>query len=257
MTQQATIAQVRRWRALKTRADRLAQGVFLVEGAHMTAEAVCTGRVRTLLFRQDRAHRFPELTSSGVPCALLTDAQFAQVTDSKTPQGVAALCSMQETPAIKDLGARIVALNAVQDPGNVGTILRTMDAAGFTGLLTDMQTADAFSSKALSASMGSVFRIPVHVTQNLVSALDSLIGFDIIAGDLRGAPFYERPPARAAVCLLIGSEGAGLHPEVLARATMRLRLPLMGGAESLNAAVAASVMMYDLLRERMQNTNLL
>lgn len=256
MNQRATAAQVRRWRALSTRADRMAQGLFLVEGEHMVLEAVRMGRAQTLLAQEDRIERFPDLLSSGVPVLYLTQTQFAQVADSKTPQGIAALCALPAMPDIAALGSRIVALNGVQDPGNVGTILRTMDAAGFTGMLTDVQTADAFSPKALSASMGSIHRVPVHVTDDLPSALDSLVGFDIIAGDLRGTPFYARQPVGPAVCLLIGSEGAGLHPEVLARATMRLKLPMVGGAESLNAGVAASIMMYDLLRERLQLPNM-
>ncbi len=254
MTRRATAAEVKRWRALKTRAQRAEQGVFLVEGEHMAAEALRMGRASALLVQEDRADRFAALTAPEVPCYLLSAVQMAQVADSKTPQGIAALCAMPQTPGIADLGPRIVALNGVQDPGNVGTILRTMDAAGFTGLLTDAETADAFSPKALSASMGSIFRITVHVTHDLPLVLDTLRGFDIIAGDLRGEPFYERRPTAPNVCLLIGSEGSGLSKDVLSRAGVRLKLPMAGGAESLNAAVAASIMMYDLLRERMHKT---
>lgn len=245
----ATAAQVKAWRKLKTRPERQVQGLFLVEGEHMVGEALAAGRVQHVLLDADKAERFSAFAASGAPCSALTATQLRQVVDSRTPQGVAALVALPPPPTLEQLGHRLVALDGVQDPGNVGTILRTMDAAGFTGLLTDTRTADAFSQKALSASMGSIFRVGVHVTQDLPGVLDSFSGFDIIAGHLQGEPFYQRPRTGERVCLLIGSEGAGLSPQVLSRATLRVRLPMQGGAESLNAAVAAAIMMYDLYRE--------
>jgi TrmH family RNA methyltransferase len=158
-----------------------------------------------------------------------------------------AVCRMPERSAPADAGPRLVALNRVQDPGNVGAILRTMDAAAFDGLLIDVGCADPFSPKALRASMGAVFRVPVYSFSSLEEALDLLPGHILVAGDLNGAPYYEHPPFGARVCLLMGNEGAGLDEGLLKRADYRLKLPIPGGAESLNAAVAASLMIYDIL----------
>ncbi|MBR2053649.1 MAG: RNA methyltransferase, partial [Clostridia bacterium] len=150
------------------------------------------------------------------------------------------------------LGHRIVCLNGVQDPGNVGTILRTMDAAGFTGLLIDGNTADPYSPKVLRATMGSIFRIPVFQTKQLSQTLDVLRqkDFEILAGDLMGKPFFNKRERKENTCIIIGNEGAGISPEIKEKATLRLKIPMMGGAESLNAAVAAAIMMYDDVRAR-------
>ena len=148
------------------------------------------------------------------------------------------------------LGSRLVALDGVQDPGNVGTIIRTADAAGLDGVLLSAQCADAFSPKVLRATMGSVFRMGIRVTEDLPGELARLKqeGFSVLSSQLDGTPFYEREPVGERFCLVIGSEGNGVTPEVQQVATHRVKLPMRGGAESLNAAVAAGIMMYELMR---------
>ena len=143
------------------------------------------------------------------------------------------------------------AQDGVQDPGNVGTILRTADAAGFDGLLLSEQCADIFSPKVLRATMGSIFRMGVTVTPDLPGLLTHLReqGYSVISSQLDGTPFYQREGVAAQFVLVIGNEGNGVSPVVQATATHRLKLPMRGGAESLNAAVAAGIMMYELTRE--------
>ncbi len=243
-----TAAQVRELRALSGRAERLRQGRYLAEGDHLTGEAIREGAAEALLLMEGREARFPDHLRCGLPVYLLPERAFLQVSDTKTPQGIAAVCRLPSLAGVPRLGRRIVALNAVQDPGNVGTILRTADAAGFTGVLLDESCADPFSPKALRASMGSALRVPLCVLPSLSDGLRALTGYDIIAGALDGSPFYSRSRTGEKVCLLIGNEGAGLSEDVLSLATARLRLPMRGGAESLNAAVAAAVMMYDFVR---------
>ena len=179
---------------------------------------------------------------------------MAALCDAKTPQGVIAVCPYpEETASIPENAALLVALDGVQDPGNVGTVIRTMDAAGYQCLLMDEKSADPYGPKTLRASMGGVFRIPVCRCADLAGQLRSLAqsGYDIIAGDLHGEPFYQRRKAKDRLCVVIGNEGQGVSPAVFAQSTMRLKLPMVGGAESLNAAVAGAIMMYDFLRERM------
>lgn len=244
---------VKCWRALnKSRAERLAHGLFLAEGEHMATEAVKEKKASALLIDSAAREKYAALAACGLPCHYLATHVMAAVCDAKTPQGVAALCPYPEDKEVMALGHLMVALDGVQDPGNVGTILRTMDAAGFTGLLMDDKTADPYAPKTLRASMGGVFRVPTARVESLSAALEALgqEGYDILAGDLRGEEFYARRPAKEKICIVIGNEGAGISPAVMEKATLRLRIPIVGGAESLNAAVAAAVMMYDLLRER-------
>ncbi len=146
------------------------------------------------------------------------------------------------------LGEKLVLLEAVQDPGNVGTILRTMDAAGFHGAVLAPGCADPFSPKALRATMGSVFRVPTLQTESAPQAAATLRdeGYAVVAAELNGSDFFARGRLPGKLCLIIGNEGAGITRETLAMATHRYRLPMKGGAESLNAAVAAAIMIYDI-----------
>lgn len=249
--------QVKLWRSLnRSRAERIGSGLYLAEGEHMAGEALQEHKALALLLSQHAEEKYSALAAAAerLPVYRLADHVMAAICDAKTPQGVAAVCAYPQEASDVQLGHWLVALDGVQDPGNVGTILRTMDAAGFTGLLMDDKTADPYAPKALRASMGGAFRIPTRRCESLPLQLDALVrdGFAILAGDLHGQPFYDRPPTPDKVCVIIGNEGAGISPAVLEKATLRLKLPIPGKAESLNAAVAGSIMMYDLLREKLK-----
>ena len=238
--------KVQAWRSLKDRKGRKETGCFLVEGRKMVEEALRSAfPVEAVL--ADEA-RLAELSlPESVPVYALPEHVLAAVCDTKTPQGVAAVVRMTNNAA---LGSRLVALDGVQDPGNVGTIIRTADAAGLDGVLLSAQCADAFSPKVLRATMGSVFRMGIRVTEDLPGELTRLkqAGFSVLSSQLDGTPFYEREPVEERFCLVIGSEGNGVTPQVQQLATHRVKLPMRGGAESLNAAVAAGIMMYELMR---------
>ena len=221
----------------------------------MAQEALKEKKARALLLNANTREKFSALeeAAKGLPVHVLGSHVMEALSDAKTPQGVIALVDYPADVAPETLGDMLLALDGVQDPGNVGTILRTMDAAGFTGLLMDEKCADPYSPKALRSSMGGVFRVPAVRCESLAHTLHNLAaqGYEIIAGDLKGAPFYQRPQTKEKICIVIGNEGAGISPAVMAEATLRLKLPIVGGAESLNAAVAGAIMMYDFLRERM------
>lgn len=146
------------------------------------------------------------------------------------------------------LGERLVLMEAVQDPGNVGAILRTMDAAGFDGAILSAGCADPFSPKALRATMGSIFRVPTMQVRSAAEAAQTLReeGYAVVAAALSGKDFFGREKLPEKLCLIIGNEGAGIARETLKQATHTFRLPMRGGAESLNAAAAAAVMLYEL-----------
>lgn len=248
--------QVKAWRALnKSRSQRVSQGLFLAEGEHMAQEAIKEKKARALLIDAVAREKYSALENSaqGVSHFYLASHVMEAISDAKTPQGIIAVCDYPKESENTSYGDLLVALDGLQDPGNVGTIIRTMDAAGFHCLLMDEKTADPYAPKTLRASMGGVFRIPCIRCANLSASLKKLAanGYQVIAGDLHGAPFFQRPKAGNKVCIIIGNEGAGVSPDVMNCATMRLKLPMIGGAESLNAAVAGSIMMYDVLREQM------
>ena len=247
---------VKAWRGLnKSRSARVEAGLFLAEGEHMAGEAIKEKKALSLLISDRAKDRYSALAALASAQGLLryyvSDHVMLSLCDAKTPQGVIAVCAYPKDHEVPASSEFLVALDGVQDPGNVGTIIRTMDAAGYTCLITDEKTADPYSPKALRATMGGAFRIPC-VRRDLPQALRALKnqGFEIIAGDLHGEDFFHRPRVKSKVCVVIGNEGQGISPEVFKETTLRLKIPILGGAESLNAAVAGAIMMYDLIRDR-------
>ena len=245
--------QVKAWRALRDKRAREECGCFMVEGIKMTGEAAQHARVRSVLFEQGAMDKISgalleQLEAQGAQLFCVSEAVLKAVSEAKTPQGMLACVEFPQTRPMT--GRLIVALDGVQDPGNVGTIIRTADAAGFEGVLLAPGCADVFSAKVLRATMGSIFRMPVAYAADFPAVLSHLHaqGYEILSSELSGSPFYERKKSERAV-LIIGNESAGVSREASAQATQRLRLPMRGGAESLNAAVAAGIMMYELGKE--------
>lgn len=235
------------WRSLKERKGRRETGCFLVEGDKMVKEALLSAFTPVaILIREDRVNDlFP--IPADLPTYVLSESVFASISDTKSPQGVAAVLRSVSFPLS---GSHLIALDGVQDPGNVGTIIRTADAAGFDGILLSPECADVFSPKVLRATMGSIYRMRLSCVPSLPESLRSLReeGFSVLSSQLDGEPFYGRKDVADRFCLIIGNEGNGISDAVKAEATHKLKLPMRGGAESLNAAIAAAIMMYDLSR---------
>ena len=239
--------KVATWKSLKDRKGRRETGCFLVEGRKMVEEALAsTFPVEAVLVDDARLTEFrlPE----GIPVYTMPGHVLAAVCDTKTPQGIAAVVRITE---VELKAKRLIAMDGVQDPGNVGTIIRTADAAGFEGIILSNQCADVFSPKVLRATMGSIFRMGIRVTDDLPGLLQTMVaqGASVLSSQLDGEPFYQRSPLNERFVLVIGSEGNGVTDEVKAVATHKVKLPMRGGAESLNAAVAAGIMMYELTRD--------
>ena len=195
----------------------------------------------------------------GVRFSLVNEETLTRMADRSGHQGVIARLreasfmpweSLLEQAVLAPLPL-IVALDQVQDPGNVGTILRTADAAGFDGAILGPGCADLYGAKTLRATMGSVFRVPVLPTNDLPGTLEAMKreGYAVAATELGGQDFYACCPRGKAI-LVIGSEGQGISKPVRGAATHHLALPMRGGAESLNAAVAAGIMIYEMAREQ-------
>ena len=244
--------QVQFLRDLQKAKNRRASGLFMAESMKMVREALALSLCRTLVVDRAREADYADLIAAaqenGCEVLLVTSAIMQAISEQKTPQGVCCTVAIPEEPT--EIGGRlIVAMDGVQDPGNVGTILRTADAAGFDGAILSDACADLYSAKTLRATMGSVFRVPVKRTDDLPGQLEALKaqGYAVVATELGGADFYANCPHEKAV-LVIGSEGRGGAKAGSETATHHLALPMRGGAESLNAAVAAGIMIYEMAR---------
>ena len=246
--------RVRALRALQEKKRRQETGRFLVEGGKMVEEALAHTFVHAAVVEEGRAEHYApllaRLSAAGAAVYLSPRRVLEALCETKTPQGIVAEAELPAPRA--NIAGRLVALDGVQDPGNVGAIIRTADAAGFGGALLGPACADPFGAKALRASTGSIFRVPVLQTERLAERLSALreSGYAVLSSQLDGEDFFARGPLPfKKLALVIGSEAEGVSAEVSAVATHRLRLPMRDGAESLNAAVAAGVMLYDLSRE--------
>ena len=239
-------------RSLANAKDRARQHAFLLDGEHMVGEGlqVCPEAVHTVFVDEKHIDRYAQLLDrvQGEICAV-PEHVLAAISQVKTPQGIAAVCDLPRACTLEEMGNRLVLLENVQDPGNVGTVLRTLDAAGLEGCILTPGCADPFGPKTLRATMGSIFRVPMCTVPDAAEAARLLAarGYAVIAASLDGEPFYERSALPEKWCVLIGNEGQGLTPETQQASTHRYRLPMRGGAESLNAAVAAAIFMYELM----------
>ena len=142
--------------------------------------------------------------------------------------------------------ARLLVLERLQDPGNLGTILRTAEAAGMNGVILSADSVDAFNPKVVRSTMGAILRVPFLYAENWTETLDALkaTGVTLYAAHLQGSVPYTEPHYGERCAILIGNEANGLTDETTARADVRVRIPMEGQAESLNAAVAAAILMY-------------
>lgn len=239
-------------RAFASGAARAREGLFLVEGDKLLQEAVGSGLdIHTLFVREDRVADPLIQTMDATTGYLCSSHVMDALCDTKTPQGVAALVRIPVTEGLPE-GRFYVLAERLQDPGNVGTLIRTADAAGVDAVILSSDSADPYSPKVVRASMGSLFHLPVMRMEmdDALSALKARQVF-LMAGHLKGTDYYARPALPDKVALLVGNESQGLSDAVADQCDALYRLPIVR-AESLNAAIAAAVMLFDVVREKGQ-----
>ena len=241
--------------------ERKEQQVFIAEGMKMFLEAPLESLKEVYLsqsFREkldrgiDReAARKLEL----IPYEVLADNVFARISDTKTPQGI--LCVIrQQHYELKDLLQKadplLLLIEGIQDPGNLGTILRTAEGAGVQGIIMSKGTVDIYNPKTIRSTMGSIYRMPFLYTEDLPGAIRQLKEHNIkvYAAHLGGEAAYDRMDYSTACAFLIGNEGNGLKEETAGEAHAYMRIPMAGQVESLNAGVAAAILMYEAARQR-------
>lgn len=225
-------------------------GEFLCDSPKLLEEALAHhGRVRTVVYTEGTA--LPPLPE-GVRLVQVPADVMASVSPAQTPQGVLSVCAMapQTVPA-KLEGAVYVVLDGVQDPGNVGTILRTADALGADGVFLLRGCADLYNPKTVRATMGALFRIPAWTCEpeDLRALLDAS-GIPLYGAALRRDTVDARTVDYRRCALAIGSEGRGLSETMLSLCDRTIRIPMRERCESLNAAAAATVLLWEAARER-------
>ena len=229
-----------------------ADGLIAIEGEHLLLEAMRSGlRIDTLFLREDRAGGMDAGETSRFVVA--ADA-FDAVSVTESPQGMAALVEAPRwtlDSLLRVDRSPLVVLAGVQDPGNVGTILRTAEAFGAAGVLLTPGSANPWNQKVQRASAGSIFRLPVIALEN-IAMLGRLReqGIPLYACDARDGASLRDPDLRGRFAFVIGNEGGGIPADVLAMCSGSMHIPCPGPVESLNAAVAAAILLYEASRQR-------
>jgi RNA methyltransferase, TrmH family len=253
---------VKRVRSLADRKHRRRESAFVVQGIQPVWQAVEAGAEVEVIIVAPGLLRHPgavamvaERETAGVRVATVSDELFGRISDRDAPSGLAAI--VRATPApLADMPVRadsvFAVLHEVGNPGNLGTIIRTANAAGVSAVITIGPSADPYDPAAVKASMGALFAMPVAQATSADQFFEwaATSGITVAATSARGSATCWDAELPLPIAFMLGSEGAGLPEEVLDRADVHVRIPMVGTAESLNLAAAAAVLLFELPRRR-------
>ena len=245
---------------LKQKKYRTQNGLYLAEGLRTAEEAVAYKAVETLFYvptDDDRTMRLLEdAAMQNIKLVCVNENVMKKIADTETPQGIIAVCKMRQ-PKLENLlasGKMLLVLDRVGNPGNIGTMLRTADAAGIGGLVLLKGCADIYAPKTVRSSMGSLFHIPVLSgvsEQEFVSAAKKA-GYDLLVTCLDGADNLYKADLSGRIAFVMGNEAGGVSETLLEKADKRVYIPMAGRAESLNVAMAAGIVMFEALRRKVK-----
>lgn len=234
---------------------RRKEGLFAVEGLRIASE-IPEGVLEECYVSEGFAaeHEISEVFGYETDTVVVSSSVFKKMSDTQNPQGILCVCRKNEETADDFLAGRrigelrLLILEGIQDPGNLGTMIRTAEGAGFDAIIADENTVDVYNPKVTRSTMGSLFRMPVIYTQDLPAFIDDIkqSSVTVYAAHLDGKKSYREVRYGSRIAFLIGNEGAGLSDEITKKADELVRIPMQGKLESLNAAVAAALLMYSL-----------
>jgi len=241
---------------LKKSKERKEQGAFVIEGRKMFEE-ICQEKSRVIkayfsdsyVKEQYKDGRLPE-----VPYEIVADAVFDAMAETVTPQGVLAIVKMPEY-SLEDMienAGTLVLLENLRDPGNLGTIIRTAEAAGVSGVILSKESVDIYNPKVIRSTMGAVYRVPFLYAEDFYGLLKELQNREVrlLAAHLKGTKTFDKADYSGKTGILIGNEANGLSGEAAELAEEKVLIPMAGNVESLNAAVAAALLMYEAFRKQ-------
>lgn len=238
---------IKNLKKLHQKKNREREGKYLLEGFHLVEEALKhQAKVECVLVEHETYTNYATwFAQFAVEVVLVSDEVLKSVSELPTPQGMIAVVLKQEKTPIEITGKWLL-LDQVQDPGNVGTLIRTADAAGFQGVFLGQGTADIYSTKVLRSMQGSNYHLPI-LSGKLSTFIEELIknNYAVYGTELnQAAVIYTRIPVQEKVAIILGNEGQGVQAEILRLTKQNLYIPIYGKAESLNVGVAGGILMY-------------
>lgn len=238
--------RIKAWKKLHTKKGRDKSGLFFIEGDHLIEEAIRSDIVIKELIVEEHQSLPDAWTALDVPVVRVTQAVLNDLCETETPQGFAAVC---EQPSLMNLpldDGRFLFIDGVQDPGNLGAMIRTAEAAGITGVVIGDGTVDVYNGKVIRSTQGSLFHIPVQ-KMDLEEAVEICkeAKVPVFGTSLQGSTFNALAP-QDSFALIMGNEGSGVRARLLDMTDQNLYIPIYGKAESLNVAVACGIVLYHL-----------
>lgn len=226
-------------------------GLFAAEGVKMFSETP-DEMIEKVYVSEDYLKRSNHLERiKKHPYEVVANDIFKRMSDTLTPQGILTLVKQpvyQLNSLISAGNQTFLILNGVQDPGNIGTMIRTAEGAGISAVIMDRECADIFNPKVIRATMGSIYRVPFIISEDLSKTILDMktAGVKMLAAHLKGNKFYNEIAYEGKLAILIGNEGNGLRDEITDLCDIRVKIPMEGRLESLNAAVSAALLMYEI-----------
>ncbi len=239
--------------------ERREAGMFVVDGVRLVEEAVKGDwRLETVLFDKSLSERgmsqVEGLRSRGIEVEEVSESLMKSLSETETPQGILAILQFSELP-ITNYPNFILIPDQIRDPGNLGTLLRSAAATGVQAVLIPPETTDAFAPKVLRAGMGAHFRVPIReMSWGEIQEVCKSAGLQVLVADMGGKPCWETD-LQQPLALIIGSEADGASDEARNLASQKISIPMAGNVESLNAGVAGSVLMFEVVRQRAVNSH--
>lgn len=248
------------WKKLKQKKYRQALGLFVIEETNLIADAVAEGwEFSAIVVDETRLDQFfqtfPELVRSPLLFSL-PHKLYKELSDTECSRGWLGVVkadggSQKGSGGLRAEGCYLC-LDRLQDPGNVGTLIRSADAAGFAGVIVIKGTCDIYSSKVLRSTAGSIFRIPCLFMDSAQEVADKMHqqGISLVVSTLAEATDYTQTDLSGRVCIVVGNEGRGVDESFMEAADLKVKIPMASQCESLNAAVAGSILMFEQVRQR-------
>ncbi|MBQ7521711.1 MAG: RNA methyltransferase [Clostridia bacterium] len=245
---------------MKSSTYRKEQSSYIIEGIRLCTDALEShAEIQTVVFSEKLTQINPKLMQSFVEVCestlIFSDKLFSQISDTKTPQGILCIVKRTERKFSFEKNSIYLGLEHIQDPSNIGTILRTAEALGIKGVIITKDSCDIFSPKVIRGTMGAIFRLPIYECQNMAHEVQKMNENQIttIATTLhqKSIPITAITEQQKQSCaVIIGNEGNGLTPQTIDECQIKAVIPMQGKAESFNVSVATAIILWELCRTK-------
>lgn len=242
---------------LKERRFRDKEGLFILEGLRLIEEAIkARMKIEYIIISRDYEEKFEDFLMKNnilsTKINILSNNLFMQIASTENPQGIMAVVRKKNNDKILN-GDFYLICDKVQDPGNLGTIIRTAHAAGVNGIILTKGTVDIYNDKTIRSTMGSIFYIPIFYDDENYSVIRALKenGFNLVATSLSESKNFFEEDLKGKTILAVGNEGNGISNELFELADKKVKIPMPGGAESLNVSIATSIILFEKVRQNL------